>query len=203
MDLGLGNLVTLKAHLLNSTLRAGTAYDTQLATLGAGVAASFEKYCNRKFGRVVDDTYVCSADRDHTYVPRYPIEEIDSLALKSSESEGFVTLSDALVNADYVTGQVYFAGKVGSWWQSIRITYTGGYWFNTAEEDTAQPSGTTALPDDLKLAWVLQCEEIWNKRDKLGIGLAQPSAQQFNLAALDLLPQVKNMLDPYRRYQIV
>jgi hypothetical protein len=94
----------------------------------------------------------------------------------------------------------------------MRITYTGGYWFDDAEtEDTAQPAGTTKVPQDLKLAWYLQCGKVWQSIDKLGAKLTQggasgqpagPGQVTEALAGLAIVPAVTQVLDSYRRFAI-
>jgi len=67
------------------------------------------------------------------------------------------------------------------------------------------PTGATARPDDLYLAWLLQCERIWAVRDNLGINIAGEKSVTFvssTLAALELVPEVKNKIDGYRRYAL-
>jgi hypothetical protein len=68
-----------------------------------------------------------------------------------------------------------------------------------------QPVGATARPDDLYLAWLLQCERIWAVRDNLGVNIAGEKNIAFvssTLAALELVPEVENTLRNYRRYSM-
>lgn len=134
MNLGLGNLTELKAHLLNLALRAENTYDDAIAALGKGVAARFEQATNRKFARVVDDTFETSADREHLSLPRYPIEEISAVGFRENMADGFVDQGaiDAIVqNLIESAGIVHLQSPLGGWKDRIRITYTGGYWFPT------------------------------------------------------------------------
>ncbi len=67
------------------------------------------------------------------------------------------------------------------------------------------PAGAFARPDDLYLAWLLQCERIWSVRDNLGINIAGEKAVPFvssTLAALELVPEVKQKIDGYRRFAL-
>lgn len=200
----LGSLKFLKEQLLAEALRVDTAYDDALQTIGAGVAGQFEKFCNRKFARVENDTATCSADRDHFYLPRYPFETISEVAKQSDAASGFVALTSAIQNTDPQTGLVFFNSRQGQWWETLRFTYTGGYWFDTSEDESGEmPAGATALPDDLRLAWVLQCKEVWNHNDKLGLGLAGTDpAKKPSFAPLELISSVKEILNAYRRFQI-
>ena len=200
----LGSLNFLKGQLLAEALRVDTAYDAALTAIGTGVAGQFEQWCNRKFARVADDTCTFSADRDHFYLPRTPLESIASVELKTGHATDFAAITDAIANSDYHSGLIYFAGGVAHWSDTVRVTYTGGFWFDTSEDATgAMPEGATALPGELQLAWILQCQEVWNKKDKLGLGLAGTDPDKKpSFSTLELLPNVKETLAAFRRYQI-
>lgn len=203
MNLGLGNLYTVKQQLLAEALRAGTKYDAALTAIAKGVAAQFEKYCNRKLGRVVGATCVCSADRDHFFLDRYPLEDVTSVDLKSDAATGWETQTGFVLNWSASSGHVYWGGYAGPDYAQLRFTFTGGFWFDETEENNdTLPTGATALPDDLKLAWLLQCREIWQHQDKLGINLAEGKDRAFSMATVEMLPQVKEILSAYRRYQL-
>lgn len=213
MDLGLGNLVELKRQLLASALQNGTQHDAKLQAIGIGVAKSFEKYCNRKFGRAVADVYQFPADRDHVFVPRFPVEAVTAVEFRPSMDTGWLTQDlTCVINRNDASGGIYFAGVFGYWWAQLRVTYTGGFWYDAAEtEDTAQPGGTTKLPEDLKLAWYLQCGKVWQSIDKLGAKITQggptgqaagPGQLTEGLMSIQLVPAVTQVLDAYKRYAI-
>ena len=68
----------------------------------------------------------------------------------------------------------------------------------------AIPVGATARPADLYLAWLLQCEHVWKLRDKLGLSIAEQGGggEQLlglSLAGMNLIPDVKLVLDTYTR----
>jgi len=140
MDLGLGNLTQLKAHLLAEALRSGTTYDTTLAALGKGVAARFEGHCHRKFGRVVADTHECSAARDHVVLPRYPVESVSAISLRETLATGWVdqgTVSDLVENISEAAGLVTLSSPLSALSSArLRVTYTGGYWYPTSAART-------------------------------------------------------------------
>lgn len=210
MNVGLGNLRELKAHLLAEALRADSAYDEAIAAIGKGVAALFEKFCDRKFGRVENDTETFAADRAGFVLSRFPIESVSKLEFKSDEATGFVEwtpLTDYIRSIDNASGVIYLPDQAdaGKYWSQLRFTFTGGYWFDTsedAESPEAQPAGSNALPNDLKLAWLQQCQELWNKRDKLGTGIVAEAGKEFSLAGTGLLAGVKIVLMGYQRFAI-
>lgn len=208
MNLGLGNLTELKAQLLAEALRSGTRYDARLIAVGKGAAAAIEQFCNRKFGRVVGDTYTGPADRTHCILPRYPVESISQVEFKSDETTGFVVQTDnAYVALKSESGIVHFGASLGPHWSQIRITYTGGFWFDETEENNdTLPSGATALPQDVKLAWYLHCQTIWQTLDKLGTDITKTGTAQTTgatLSGLDMSPAVKAMLGQFIRYAMI
>jgi hypothetical protein len=205
MDLGLGNLAELKGHLLASGLAATSKFDAVIAAIGKGSAATFERYCNRRFGRVVGAQDSFSGDRTTFCLSRFPVESITTVEIRDDMVAGWQaqTVNDVILQRDDPCGLIQFGFVVGIQWTQVRITYTGGYWYDTTEDASGvQPVGSSLLPHDLKLAWLLQCQEIWNSRDKLGTGIAQKPTDQPKMDGLDLIPQVKSILQGFKRYQM-
>jgi len=108
-------------------------------------------------------------------------------------------------NRDDTIGLIQFDGQMGHWSVRLRVTYTGGYWFETLEPDdvgypTEQPEGSTALPADVKLAWFMQASHVWGTMDQLGVSIApEENKTASTLAALDLVPAVKQILNGHIR----
>lgn len=207
-NLVLGNLSMLKQHLLGAALRTSSEFDEVIMAIGRGVGRQIERYCVRQLPRTVGDTFTFYADRTMVVLPRYPIESVSNIQQKTSESEGWVSLgavNDYIASIGNDQGILQFGAQIGSHLQLIRVTYTGGYVVEVLEPDepgypTAVAAGSAALPDDIQLAWLLQCGEVWNKRDKLGLGLADAPDTQTQLNTLQLTDGVKAMLNPHRRY---
>ncbi len=203
MDLGLGNLIELKRQLLPVALLGDTDYDARITALGRGVASQFERVCNRKFARLVGAVDIFSADRDHWTLTRYPLETITTVELRSDLAAGWVVQTGAIQMQDELAGLISFGQAVGTHRTQYRVTYTGGFWYDTAEtEDTAQPAGSTLLPYDLKHAWYLQCQHAWAKMDKQGQSLAGEPEKWSALGDLQIIPDVVNLLNPHRRMML-
>lgn len=206
MNAGFSSLTALKAQLLAEALRAGTKYDTVLMTLGLGVAAQCEKFCNRKFSRIPGALFYCTADRDHCFVDRYPIESVSAVAMQSDPTSGYEELSGAVLNWEAASGLISFGSRLGNWNQTVRVTFTGGYWWDITEDASdSLPTNATAVPDDLKLAWLTQCRLVWQAMDKLGVDVVRTgSASGVNntIGTVALSDGVKETLLAYRRYQI-
>lgn len=208
MNAGLSNLYTLKTHLLGGSMVVDTQFDTVITAIGLGMAAHIENLCQRKLARAVGTTEVLPADYSHFPLQRFPLESVSSIELKLTEADGWetLTLNDVVSTIDLTAGIVFMAANAdaGPFDAQLRFTYTGGYWWETKEPTdsgypTTQPTGSTALPDDLRAAWLLQCQEVWNKRDKIGLGLVDKPNQQTTLDTLQLIPLVRVMIQDYVR----
>lgn len=208
MNAGLSNLATLKAHVLAAGLAASTDYDTVLTALGRGVAGRMERHCNRFFLRTVDTIFETDAEHSHLLLPRAPIEAIESVEQRDSVGAGWIDITENIQNRADQIGLLHFGGILGSHLARVRVTYTGGYWWETLEPDdddypTTQPDGSTALPSDLQFAWLLQCERVWDAKDKHGLNIsAEKPDPSSALSTLELVPEVKSLLNAYIRYAI-
>lgn len=210
MNLGLGNLIELKRFLLATDLVSRSTWDARIEALGKGVAKLIDKHCNRKFERAAGAVDDFTADRRSWTLERYPVEVLTSIEQKTSESEGFVSMgavSGVVIGADGGCGIVQFGGVLGPYTSRVRITYTGGYWFDDTEDATGvMPGAATLLPEDVKLAWFLQCQKAWQVMDPLGAGIAKGGSDAnlvgLSLAGLEIIPQVKQLLAGHVRYQI-
>lgn len=206
MNCGLGNLDTLKRHLLPASSMAGERrFDAVFIDLGQGVADDFENFCNRKFARMVGDQAIFQEDRASFVLPRFPIESISLVEVKLDDTDGWVTQDPGWINStSLMSGVVYLPEPpdAGPYWGDIRFTYTGGYWFEQIEPEdagypSAQPAGSFALPKGLKLAWLNHCRQVWNACDKLGTGLIDKPNVQTVIGDLDFSMAVKRTLGNY------
>lgn len=208
MNVGLGNLDMLKRFLLAPALQIAPDYDAKLVLIGRGVAAQIEQYCSRKFQRIVADTYVTSADKMRIVLERYPIETISKIEIRDDMATGWVdqgAVTNVVFNMREESGILEFAGSLGAALSRIRITYTGGYFFETAEPTdsgypTAQPTGSEALTDELRFAWLMQCQHVWSQMDKLGVAIAEKPSSDSPMLKLQWLPEVEDIIRDYRRF---
>lgn len=145
MNLTLGSLAFLKTWLLPESERAGTEWDSAIAAIGKGSALALQRHCNRQFARAVADTYECSADRAHVVLPRYPVEAVTKIEIRRSLTEGWVELTDVIVNQNLAGGFLLFGSDLGSYDERLRITYTGGYWLDESGEAPTWQQGSAAL----------------------------------------------------------
>jgi hypothetical protein len=203
MNLGLGNLTELKGQLLAASLRADTNYDAVITGIGTGVAGQFDQHCNRQWQRVEGEQDVFSADRRHWYLSRFPVEGISLCEKQDSVEDGWVALPGLIQAQQLEQGYVMFIAVQGYYWSRLRITYTGGYWFDTTEDGSGVMPGTAAaLPAEVKLAWYLQCQNVWKRWEKLGAGITERPELSGAVGQLALAGAVKELLRPFKRMQM-
>lgn len=206
MNAGLTNLDVLKQLLLPGTMSAESRFDLEIRMLGLGVAAMFETFCNRRLGYLENDTVVFSGDRPHYYLPRYPISAVSKIEMRYFLTDAWNEITGQPINVNYETGLVHFGYTLGRWPLQVRATWSGGYWYETLEPGdegypSAQPDGVLAMPDGLVAAFHLQCHHIWDQKDKLGVNLVD-KPKQSTVQSLEMSPMVRQMIQPYVRYQL-
>lgn len=206
INLTLGTLAQLKGQLLNISLQGDTDFDAALTTMGLGVAARFAQYCNRIWPFATGQTYTTNADRMRLILPAFPIVQVTKVEVRDDLAIGFVDQgppASVIFNLREEAGLVEFAGYLGGGFSRLRLTYDGGYWFDATDNGSgSQPTGSTLLPADLQFAWLLQCEWVWNNRDRLGVSLAggAESKKTFALGQVELVVEAQNILKQYVRF---
>lgn len=206
MNAGFGSLAELKRHILAESVRTRTDWDAALTMIGQGVAAQFDRHCNRLFQRAIACTTSFQADQDHYYLPRYPIETITSIEQRDEMTAGFIALdaSQAILQRNDETGLIRFGACLGPYTSIVRVTYTGGYWYDQTDNLTdTLPAAATQLPAEVKMAWLLQVSRVWELKDKLGAGLVTKPEERSNLGKLDLVPEVAHALWPFMRFAML
>jgi hypothetical protein len=227
MDLGLGNLATVKNFVLPAAIVGDTSYDGVLAAIASGIAGRFQSYCNRRFARVVNDISRFPANRSHYYLPRYPFETVASLTLRATAQDPWSDVTSAIIQKDELIGLIDFYVILADEMSLLQCTYTGGFWYETKEPTdagypTAQPggqynpssnpTGSFGLTDpiygapSLQEAWLIQCLHEFQSKDRLlpeGLADRTKSRSDLRFEQMQLLPEVQNAIGQYRRYQIV
>jgi len=215
MNAGLGNLDSLKQHLLPSLPRE-RKFDPIILDIGRGVAAAFDRYCNRRlcYGEGMQEIF--TGDRPHWYASAYPVVAFTTVELRYFRSDPWTDISGQPLANNEETGLLDFGYTLGRRPIQVRVTYTAGYWFNTAEPgDNPYPCPAPAalataplapakywMPEDLRLAWLTQCRRVWDSFDKLGLGLVDTPKKQTDVNELSLAPEVRQFLRGFRRYQL-
>lgn len=194
------SLEQLKAFVLPVKERSATTYDAALTVIGGLVQGAMEGYCAQRFERVVGAMEVFSARREMLVLGRPPIEVVSAIDYRATAADTWAALG-ASYQVLEEAGVVELEGVVRG--GQVRVTYTGGYWWDASvEQEGTLPEGARALPADLKGAYLVQCQAVWEKRDNVGgwslsrqkEGVAVPS-----IGTVELVPVVKGILGQYRR----
>ena len=201
MNAGLGSLTLLKSRLLPAQAVTQTDQDAAITSIGLGVARWFEQLCDRRFDRVEGDIYLTRADRTYVVVPRYPLETVTGLDWLLIDADAWMPSGLPYFLFPH-SGLIDFAEALGTRDMQLRVTYTGGYWFDQTEDGTGVlPTGAYLLPGDLQYAWLEQSAFLFERRNKLGLEKITHNGT-FTIAPADLLPHVSRILAPYRRQSL-
>ena len=203
-DLILGNLATLKRWLLPDTWQSETQKDTVIQELGLGVARAIEGFCNRKFGRAVAQVSpVLAANSRVFFCDRYPLESKPTVEMRSSGSDTWTAQSGVVSQWNPNTGIIYFDTPLGTDFDALRVTTTGGFWIDSSETTpTNQPANSTLLPEGIKAAWLIQCRHKWTifgLQKNIGETTERESGFVSSIES-DLLPTVKQALAEHVRW---
>lgn len=195
---GFGSLTLLKKLVLPETLRSKTTWDAQLTQMGLGVVAAFERHCNRLFARGTGLLYYRDAACRTVSVPTFPIESVTSIGLRLALESAYTTQADIVANVDNGAGLIYLTQVLGGSQDQLKITYAGGLWWDTTENDSGSlPAGATAVPADLISAWAAQVQHQVEASDMLK--LVSVNAKPAT-GSLELLGLVKDMLMQHIRF---
>ena len=228
MNCGFSNLASLKAQLLAPQLVAKTDWDARIQAIGLGVAASFDRACNREFTYGEGILEVFSGDRPFWFARRAPVSVFTTVELRFFQADPWTNITGQPVSVDEEKGYIDFGYTLGRRPMQTRLTYTGGYFWEQQEPTNADGSpnanyptpvpnaitNNTAgidaskflLPADLLFAWQMQCRKVWEAIDKVGDKIMTVGSNARNpeevMAGLDLIPQVQGILKSYVRYQL-
>jgi hypothetical protein len=199
MNAGFSNLISLKKRLLLDSDAAGTTCDDAVAALGLGVAGLIEAHCSRDFARLEDAVHEGSAALGFVTVSRYPLESVSLLEMRDDVTSGWAEVD--VLNFLSQSGLVFFArGLSGS---SVRVTYTGCYWWDTSEDESGTlPAGATAIPRGLVEAWVQACKFFWDRssiENRKKAGFTSEEIERFAQSGTTLPAYVLAAADRFRR----
>lgn len=222
MNAGFSNLTTLKQNVLAPALVAATDYDARLTAIGLGVAKSFDNYCNREFMYGAGIQEVFTGDRPFWFTRRPLVTQFTKVELRYFRADAWTDISGQPLAADEEKGMIHFGYTLGRNPLQVRLTYNGGFWWpqkdaGEAGYPDAVPADITTnaagldpakflLPADLAFAFFMQVRKVWESVDKVGDKISEVGSNTRQpseaLAGLDLIPEVKAVLDGYKRYQL-
>jgi hypothetical protein len=200
LSAGFATVTYLKSRLLPVAATEDDEWDAPIAALGKSVAGKFDRHCNRGFARTVDAVDSFEARASAWVLTRYPVEEISAVAIQAA-GQPDEDVADYLWRIFNKSGLLEADTLLGTARETLQVTYTGGYWLDP-RDGTAMPAAATPLPDDVLEAWVVQCQHEAESRG-LFEAVSLRSQEQDNTpktAGLTLLPDVVEVLRPYRRF---
>jgi hypothetical protein len=195
-------LETLKLRMLPADLGDSSDYDLDLAAIGSGVAAWFDRITGRELERNTAATMTVAADVESVVLKSYPIESITKVQLICGSS--VTTMTDAVMSFHPTAGIVEFGSALGSHIERLAIESKGGYWCDPLDGSTL-PTGATPLPDDILQAWYAQCravcdaEAIFRQKGAGNFADKDKREPSLRLQTLDILPSVKRVLQLHTR----
>jgi hypothetical protein len=171
------------------------------------VARFFDVKCNRNLAYQINDTQVINGDRPHYCLPRFPIAvnndarqspQISAVNMRYFLTDAWTSIIGEPISCNPSSGMVYFGYSLGRVPLQVQITWTGGYWFDTSDDNSGVlPPGATALPSDLQGAWLLHCAEVWKMIDRLGVEVSRDASKWPS--QLGIPPLVQMTLNQYTR----
>lgn len=206
MNAGLSSLTKLKQAVLPGSMRNDPSHDDTLVSLGLGVAESIETYLDRKLSWQVGDTLEMEAQRIVFGVPRYPVGAVSAVEIRRTPQGAWESILSGVSRFANASGLVCFRNAPGDESATLRVTYSGGYWWTTAEEgeeEQEMPEGATPLPSVLFTAWTMQVQAHATALKLFGTqGGDESFGAKSNLLmnAEQLIPAVAGMIKPFRRF---
>lgn len=204
MNAGLSSLAKLKQAVLPDSMRASAMWDDTLLALGLGVADAIESHLDRKLGWKVADVALCEAQSLVISLPRYPVSNVSAVERQAAPNQTWESVSGSVTRYSLPSGIIYFRNPPGDDAATLKVTYSGGFWWDTDEEGTGEmPEGATALPAALFTAWAMQVQAQCNALDLFGAQSGKDvlgSTSNLLTNADAFIPAVVTMLKPFRRF---
>jgi hypothetical protein len=198
VDLYIATLAEIKA-----VLGIEDAVDNANLTLWLeGLQGRFDGFLERTLLEGADVQEIFDGDVTSLYPSRCPIERVSEIVIADDQdwADGDVLDADDYVII-HARGRILYGGvyKWPAGRQNIRVTYTGGL-FSSANDGTA--ANSYVRPADVaaaRRAMVMQARYEWQHRDLLGLQSLSAQGTNVNLAQAELLPEVRQTLNPLRR----
>src|ERR1019366_5572260 len=109
MNCGLGNLNSLKQHLMPANTMAGqTQFDQVITDIGKGVAGLMSRFCNRDFVYGGNLTQIFRGSRSHWYMPNFPIVAFGKVELRFFAADSWTIISGQPLSINEETGLLSF-----------------------------------------------------------------------------------------------
>ena len=190
-------LITAPAARLYIRGLSGTAEDSNIATLVTRVDAMFAAYLGYEAKSdgtysVEDGTYVLYLDGDGTKNLQLPVVPVVSITSVYDDPDLDYNSDDLVAAADYT-----LYGREGL--LILKNDSAWGEWSSTKRAIKATiVAGWATIPAAIEHAAALQVAHMWMGRDHVGRSKISQGGGSIDVATLDLLPEVRRALDPFR-----
>jgi hypothetical protein len=177
---------------------ADTTDDSALTRLMEGLQARFDSHLDRKLLRMAGEIEILSGGVTQLLLARFPVETVASVHVSFEQAWDASTLVAA---ADYTLNQPRgrLSLRSGYAWpdgeQNIRVIYTGGF----VAAGATPGSGQTAMPEDLRRAFLMQASFEWRNRTTLGKTNISAQGISVAISPAKFLPEVTDCLEALRR----
>ena len=179
--------------------KTDTSHDALLSMIVEYVSDRIEKFLNRNLKKEYRTQYFnVQAKKKRYFLDSYPIDTsatititLDSQAQVIDE-DFYVWHNDGIIEFDYYPS--YIEPK------QIIMSWLGGYAATTITVAGEVKEILEDIPDTIKLAVVLQSAYVFRNRLNLGAtAVTLPNGSVQGIFSGDLLPEVKSMLQMYRK----
>lgn len=176
--------------------------DIAINTIISGIEAIFNEHTGRiLLLNATDVTEYYTGLSSHLQLKRYPIVSITSI--KEALDYDFDNADALTANSDY---RIVAGGKKGiiyriytNWLaadDAVQVIYKGGF----CAAGVTPGENEFALPADLREAAIEQTSFIFKRRQDIGLaGVGFQGGSISKFSAIELLPNVKQILDHYKR----
>jgi hypothetical protein len=183
MSISLVDKADVKAYLEKTV----SNFDTLLDQIIPQVSGQIETYLNRKL-KLESRTEYFTGGRKTYYVSAFPI---------AASPVPVVTVDDdvQVVDDDYYISEnqglfEFVADTENPNPKAVKIVWTGGY---------TETTGVLAVPDDMRLACILQTVHVFKRRNDVGLtNFSTPDGTIAYQGEISLLKGVKELLNPHR-----
>lgn len=198
-ELGNGRICTL-ADIKDRLGIAKSDNDAVIKRIIINIESVFDSFTGRNLIQPASDIIeYYTGGSAYITLKRYPIISITTV--KEAVDYDYVNADALIADCDYrLIAQRGCLYRIYDKWSElpdcVQVVYRGGY----VPAGQTIGTGETQLPDDIREAAIEQGSFIFKRRDDIGLSGVGFSGGSYNIfSAMDLLPQVKNILNKYVR----
>lgn len=176
--------------------------DALLLALGERIQGRFDAHCQRRFLYSSGEVEFFDGGSRWLMVRRWPISAITDIIVDQDQE----WLADDALDAsaqeylvNFARGRITYGSGNSDWpagMQNIRVRYAGGFVDATGQACAYVDEGDRQA---LRRAFFAQVAYEWRNRLIMGVNSVSANGMSITTAPSDLLAEVKNTLEPFRR----